>query len=136
MNRGHLAVSGAFDNPDVLVPILAPAVTFGAIIAVVGIALYFRYRAQQLRQELYASFIQKGEPIPPELLPGKAPKRGNADLRAGLVLLLGGIGLSFALCIANLFPYAGFGSIPALIGVGYLIVWKVEVRGGAQSARS
>ena len=135
MNAGHIVVSEGFDNPDVVVPVVTSTVSVSAIVAVVAISLIFRYRTQRLRQELYASFLQKGEPIPAELLPGRAQRgKANADLRRGMVLLLGGIGLSLALCLAHESSNAGVGIIPALIGVAYLVVWKVESRANAESA--
>jgi hypothetical protein len=113
-------------NPDLLGPVLAVVTTFGATTAIVAISLYFRFRSQRLRQELYASFLEKGAPIPRELLPGGVSRKGSADLRRGLVLLLGGIGLSLSLLMGHQPDGIGFGLIPALIGVAFLIVWKIE----------
>ena len=122
-------------SPDVVIPLVVPAVTYGAIIAIVAIVFYFRYRAQQMRQELYKTYIEKGEPIPEALLGRPAPQARNGDLRRGLVLLAGGFGLSVALFFAQERDAVGFGLIPALIGIAYLVVWKVE-RSSPESLRS
>jgi hypothetical protein len=117
--------------PEELVPLLVPVASFGAIVAVVAIVLFFRYRTQRLRHEMYRVFLEKGEPIPPELLGRRASQ--NGDLRRGLVLLGGGVGLTLAILLAHQPEAAGFGLIPALIGVGFLVVWKIELRSGVEA---
>jgi hypothetical protein len=132
MNRVRIASD--LLGPDVLIPLVVPTVTFCTLTVMVAIVLYFRYRSQRLRQELYTSFLERGAPIPAELLASK-PRTGSVDLRRGMVLLLGGIGLSLSLLLAHLPEGSGFGLIPALIGVGYLVVWKMESRAnGGESA--
>jgi hypothetical protein len=133
MNGAHVVVSEP--GPEEFVPLLVPIAAFGALSAIVVAILYFRYRSQRLRQELYASFLDRGVPIPAELISAK-PRKHNGDLRTGMVLLLGGFGLSVALLLANLTSGAGFGLIPALIGVAYLLVWKVESGSHADRAES
>ena len=132
MNASHLLLSELSEplSPDLVIPVVVPAVTFGAVIAVVAITFYFRYRSQGLRQELFRSLLDKGLPIPPEFLTAK-PRARYVDLRRGLVLLLSGVGLSSALLLAgdhDSRSAAGFGLFPALIGVAFLLVWKVESR--------
>jgi hypothetical protein len=122
-------------GPEELVPILVPVASFGATIAIVAIVLYFRYRTLRLKQDLLEAFLAKGEAIPPALLSlPKAAASRNGDLRRGLVLLGGGGGLSVALLFAHQPDAAGFGLIPALIGVAFLIVWKVEAGAGSEQA--
>lgn len=132
MNAAHLVAYEVL-NQD-LVPLVVPTVSLGATIAIVAVVLYFRYRGQQLRQDLYKAFLDKGEPIPAALMAGKV-REGNADLRRGLVLLLGGSGICASLLLAHLSEVAAFGLIPALIGVAYLLVWKLEARKSGESAQ-
>jgi hypothetical protein len=129
MNAHHALLDDL--NPDVVIPVVVPAVTYAAIVTIVAISLFFRYRTQQMRQDLYKSFIEKGEPIPESFLPGTKRRSRNGDLRFGLVLLTGGVGLSASLLLAGQMQGAPFGIIPALIGAGFLLVWKVEA--GAQA---
>jgi hypothetical protein len=112
---------------DSLVPMVVSAVTFGAIVATVAILLFFRYRSQIARQELARAFLEKQLPVPAELLSASQRSR-NGDLRRGMVLLLGGIGLSAALFFGGNRGAVGSGLVPALIGVAFLIVWRVEGR--------
>jgi hypothetical protein len=129
MNAKHTVFEGAHDGPgpEAFVPLVVPLASFGATVAIVGIVLFFRYKVQRSRQDLIETFLEKGEPIPPLLLAGRTRSR-HADLRRGLVLITGAAGLSLALLFVGQGAAAGFGLIPALIGVAFLIMWKVETR--------
>ena len=67
---------------------------------------------------------EKGLPVPPELL--EQPRRGNASLRGGLVLLALGIALS--LFFSGWGPGWSIGLIPGLMGAALLLSWKIENR--------
>jgi hypothetical protein len=119
-------------SPGELVPIVVPIASFGATVVIVGVVLFYRFRTQRLKHDLVRSYLDKGQPAPPDLL-GEAPSR-NGDLRRGLVLLATGISLSLAFLIAGERQATGFGLIPALIGLAYLAVWRIEQsrNGGAE----
>jgi hypothetical protein len=123
--NAHHALSDGF-TAEGLIPLVVPTAMFGSIVVIVAVWLYFRYRTQDLRQDLYRSYLEKGEPIPPSLLSPVKPKSRHGDLRVGLFLLTGGVGLSISLLLAHQMDGAPFGLIPALIGLGFLVVWKVE----------
>jgi hypothetical protein len=113
---------GGFD----VVGLAAVLGTFGAPILIVLATSLLQYRKQRQLQETLRLMIEKGAEIPPELLaPPDAPYK---DLRRGLVLV--GVGLALVLLIGLT---AGFeegawavGLIPGLIGVAYLIVWRLS----------
>jgi hypothetical protein len=130
VNHIAIAMQDGGPSPGDLVPLFVPIASFGATIAIVAVVLFFRHRSQQTRQEIYRTFLEKGEPIPPQLLGARASR--NTDLRRGMVLLAGGIGVSLALLLAHEGGLAGYGLIPAFIGIGFLVVWKVEARSGAE----
>jgi hypothetical protein len=72
--------------------------------------------------------IEKGQPIPPELLqPAEPQRRTNCDLRRGLIWSGVGVGLAVSLLVKHdedvPWPLA---LIPLLIGVAFLITWKIE----------
>ena len=72
--------------------------------------------------------IEKGADIPPELIaPPAAP---YADLRRGIVLI--GAGLSLLILVGLVFGFEtggwAVGLIPAFIGAGYLIIWRISKR--------
>jgi hypothetical protein len=105
-----------------LVAVLCPFVTLVLIFAII---LHFRHRRRLALHEPLRAMIEKGLPIPPELLSGGVdgieagrPRSVHRDLRGGLVL----VGLGAVL----LFLAGKWGAIPLVIGVALLIVWGFE----------
>jgi hypothetical protein len=85
----------------------------------------FRHRRQKILHETLRAMIDKGVPIPPELIvpPGRIRRRAGSDLRSGLVIMGAGLG------ILLFFGRAGFGRIgwiPVFIGIAFLITWFIE----------
>ena len=84
-----------------------------------GVILYYFYRRRKLAHETAFLLAEKGIEIPPALL--RAEKK---DLRNGILLITGGIGISsFFLAVAD--GMWGLGLFPLFLGLGYLIVWKL-----------
>lgn len=123
----HLVLLSAADGvmtAETIVGTVVPCAVFATTFAIVVALLYYRFRTLRLRNELVALYLSRGEAVPPWLL--GAPVAGrNVDLRRGLVLLAGGLGISGAGGILRHGDAAAFGIIPALIGCAFLIVWKV-----------
>jgi hypothetical protein len=113
--------------------VIVPTATFGFIALVIFIVVFYRFRRERVRHETLRAMVEKGVDIPPELLVPPAAAKKHADLRRGLVLLGSGLGLIgfFALIKNQEMPDGiwGIGLIPALIGVGYLLVWWLEKKG-------
>ncbi len=103
------------------------AIGFFAIAPVIVLlVLMFRYKRAREVQATLRLMIEKGTPIPPELLTPPDPRpRPKSDLRGGLVLSGLGIGLSLFL-LSREHDAWGVGLIPLLMGVGLLIAWKIE----------
>ena len=108
------------------------AVVFGCTIpiAIVAMVLSFRHRRLKMQHEMMRTMIDKGLPIPPEMLnrqnedaaPPKldGTRRVRNDLRGGLILV--GVG-------AGLLMIAGkVGWILVFIGAARLVVWLIEDR--------
>ena len=105
-----------------LVAIVAMVASFGLPLALVALVLYYKHRKLRMNHETITRLAEKGLPIPPELM--EPPRRGNAGLRAGLVLVALGIALSFF--FAGWGPGWSIGLIPGLMGIALLVAWKIE----------
>jgi hypothetical protein len=112
-------------RPDDMVNVIAIVSVFGGGVAVFALFFYFRHRRHQILHETLRTMIEKGVPIPPELLSRpqeNAPPRIRNDFRTGLILVCVGL----ALMMITTYHMPNFGLIPFLIGIAFLIAWKVE----------
>lgn len=112
-------------RPDDMVNIIAIVGVFGGGVTVCALFFYFRHRRNQMLHETLRAMIEKGVPIPPELLAApreSAPPRIRNDFRTGLILVCTGL----ALMMITTYRMPNFGLIPFLIGIAFLIAWKVE----------
>ena len=102
---------------------------FGAPVAIVVMIGIFSIIATRTRQRTIRMMVEKGQPVPAELLaPATRGIRRRSDVRRGVIWTMVGLGL--IICLAAVNDWEGgawsFGLIPFLIGLGYLIVWKLE----------
>jgi hypothetical protein len=102
---------------------------FGAPVAIVVMVGIFSMIATRMRQRTIRMMVEKGQPVPAELLaPANRGIRRRSDVRRGVVWTMVGLGLMIWLAAVNDWEGGAwsFGLIPFLIGLGYLIVWKLE----------
>ena len=102
---------------------------FGAPVAIVVVIGIFSMIATRTRQRTIRMMLEKGQPVPAELLiPATRGLRRRSDVRRGVVWTMVGFGLMIWLAAVNDWEGGAwsFGLIPFLIGLGYLIVWKLE----------
>ena len=113
-----------------LVPIFGIIFTFGTPVILVAVILFYRMRKTRLLHETIARLVEKGQPIPEALLsPRSAPQKKLSDLRTGIILIAVGLGLSiffYAITDRSDANVWAIGIIPLLIGVGYVVAWKLE----------
>lgn len=101
-------------------------------VTVVGIILWYKARKNQLMHATALKLAEQGQPIPPGLFANQPSSQSN--LRYGVVLFLLGMGICLALYLSGLRFWA-IGIIPMFMGVGYLIVWKLDTVSGAHLER-
>lgn len=103
---------------------------FAACIFAVGAVLLAIYRVYRQRHDTLRLMVEKGVAIPPELL--SPPRSPASDLRKGLVLTMGGLGLGiFLFAVAELRGMWTLGLVPLLVGLGYLVTWRLVGRNEA-----
>src|SRR5947208_2241683 len=102
---------------------------FGAPVLIVATIGIFALIGNRMRQRTIRMMVEKGQPVPAELLAPEVRRvRRRSDVRRGVIWTMVGLGLMIWLAAVN--DWEGgvwsFGLIPFLIGLGYLIVWKLE----------
>lgn len=110
---------------------LVPIALFLAIALTYCIKYYFAWRTRHEAQATVRAAIERGEPLTPELLDRlmqpQAPKRN--DLRRGVVGICLGVAVgAVGLVLGNpeaLRPLLAIGLIPMLIGLAYLVLWRL-----------
>ena len=102
---------------------------FGAPVLIVMVIGIFALIGNRMRQRTIRMMVEKGQPVPAELLAPEVKRvRRRSDARRGVVWTMVGLGLMIWLAAVNDWEGGAwsFGLIPFLIGLGYLIVWKLE----------
>jgi hypothetical protein len=119
------------DIPDVVVPIVVVTMltVFGAPVLIVAFIMYFGFSKSRMQHRTIRMLAEKGQPIPAELLAPPTPAvRQRSDMRRGIVL--GMVGIALMICFGAWNDWEGgawaIGVIPFVIGLGYLLVWKLE----------
>ena len=117
--------------PGLVVPIVAITMftIFGAPVLIVGLIMYFGFSRNRAMHRTIRMLAEKGQPIPAALLAPPTPAvRQRSDIRRGIVLVMVGIGIM--ICFGAWSDWEGgswaLGVIPFVIGLGYLLVWKLE----------
>ena len=121
----------ADDLPEFVIPIVAITMLtiFGAPVLIVALIMYFGFSKNRAMHRTIRMMAEKGQPIPPALLAPPTPAvRQRSDMRRGIVLVMVGVGLM--ICFGAWNDWEGgawaIGVIPFVIGLGYLLVWKLE----------
>ena len=142
--RGHhgITIDTGDQNEDadlrkmrdfVAIPIVAIVFLsiFGAPVLIVIMIGMFALLISRMRQRTIRMMVEKGQPIPAELLaPAARSVRRRSDVRRGVIWTMVGLGAMIFFGAVN--DWEGgvwsLGLIPFLIGLGYLMVWKLEGR--------
>lgn len=121
-----------------LVPIIAILAVFGTITAIIVGPTYFKARERREMQETVRAAIDKGQPLPPEVIDAMSqdvtknlPSRSR-DLRRGVIWLAIGIGLAAFSVVSDMGGNGwngnvdngllGIACIPATIGLAFIVL--------------
>ena len=110
-------------SPDLLIPVVAILMP----IVLVVIALGFARQSQERRHRTVVHLLEKGLPVPPELLRGPGRRDGSPRMRA-LTLVGAGVGICaflYFLLGARSGIWAA-GLVPFAVGVAQLFALKTE----------
>src|SRR6185436_11630380 len=119
------------DIPAMIIPLVGIVFLsiFGAPVLIVILIGGFALLVSRSRQRTIRMLVEKGQPVPAELLaPATRGVRQRSDARRGVVWTMVGLGLMIWLAAVNDWEGGAwsFGLIPFLMGLGYLIVWTLE----------
>jgi hypothetical protein len=116
-----------------LTAIVVVSVVFLTSAVIVALVLYFVHRARELRHATIRLALEKGQPLPLDLLEG-APERKapGSELNSGVKAVFIGVGLSlfFFFFHQALWPV---GLIPIFVGLGHLAAYALTGRAAPTS---
>ena len=103
---------------------------FGAPVLVVAAVMFFSYLKSRSLHRTVREMVAKGQEVPAALFAPPPVVKARSDLRRGVVLVMVGFGLMIFFGAMNDWEGGAWslGIIPFVIGLGYLLVWKLEGR--------
>jgi len=120
------------DIPSRVIPIVVVTMltVFGAPVLIVAVIMYFGFSKTRALHRTVRLMVEKGQEVPAALLNPPPAQRQRSDMRRGVLLLMVGLGLVIFFGVIADWDSGVWtlGMIPALIGAGYLLVWKLEGR--------
>ena len=134
VSRHHNSDSDDDDDMGgiIAIPIIAIifSTLFGAPVMVVAAIMFFSYLKSRSLHRTVRSMVEKGQEVPAALFAPPPIIRQRSDLRRGVVLVMVGFGLMIFFGAMNDWDGGAWslGVIPFVIGLGYLLVWKLEGR--------
>lgn len=110
---------------------------FGMPVVIVAVILYFSFSKNRAMHKTVRMMVEKGQPVPEALLNPPPIVRQRSDLRRGIKWLLVGLGVMIFFGACNDWDGGAWsiGVIPFMIGVGYVIFWRLDLRQDPPSPR-
>ena len=106
---------------------------FGMPVLIVAVILYFSFSKNRAMHKTVRMMVEKGQPVPEALLNPPPVVRQRSDLRRAIKWMLWGVGLMIFFGAMGGWdggPWA-LGIIPFMIGIGYLVFWRLDLRSRA-----
>ena len=108
-------------------PFLIPLAGMGLGLVGIIMGCLDRMQKRRLRHELLRVAIEKGQPLPTELLDEPQARRNRDDRRSGLIALAVGVALFFFLGALATEPGVKWVAlVPGAVGVALLFNWALE----------
>ncbi len=103
---------------------------FGMPVLIVAVILYFSFSKNRAMHKTVRMMVEKGQPVPEALLNPPPVVRQRSDLRRGIKWILFGLALMifFGACSDWDGGAWSLGIIPFMIGLGYVIFWRLDLR--------
>jgi hypothetical protein len=128
-NRHH---SDNDDSAWIALPIVFISLfaIFGTPILIVAVILWFSFSRNRAMHKTVRLMVEKGQPVPEALLNPPPVVRQRSDLRRSIKWMLWGVGIMIFLGAVNDWDGGAWslGIIPFLIGIAYLIFWRLDLR--------
>jgi hypothetical protein len=124
---GGLSLPFAFFVDWNLGKLLIPLAGIGLALATVILASLETMQKRRLRHELMRLALEKGQPLPPELIEPSPSKRNRDDRRSGLIWIA--VGAAVFVFLGALVSESGVkwvALIPGFIGAALLLNWALE----------
>ncbi len=114
--------------------ILIPLAPFIMVVAIIAIPAWLKSRDRREMQATLRAAIEKGQPLPPEIIDAmskdsaKPPSTAHRDLRVGVIWLAVGLGIAaFAWLMGYedmdfTYPLMGLAAIPGMIGLAFIVL--------------
>lgn len=114
-----------FTNLGLLLIVLAP---FLFVIAIILINTRSKQAEARRRYEIYMKSIEMGQPVPAHYFEEPDKKSKSSNLKRGIISLM--VGLAFGAYVIidrnTSLPFLLAALIPGLVGIGYILVHKLE----------
>ncbi len=131
-DRHHSSSNNDDDMAWIAVPIvfITMFAIFGMPVLIVAVILYFSFSRNRAMHKTVRLMVEKGQPVPESLLNPPPVLRQRSDLRRSIKWMVWGVALMifFGACSDWDGGSWSLGIIPFMIGVGYLIFWKLDLR--------
>ena len=111
-----------------------PIALFIMIGAIVIVPSWLKSKERKEMQATLRSAIEKGQPLPPEVIDSlskeniKPPATATRDLRVGVILLAVSLGFAlfgYAVSFAEMdafYPLVGIAAVPGMIGLAFILL--------------
>lgn len=120
------------DNEVPNIAYVIPIAFFVFVLVIIGLSQYYGHKRTRMQTDLYMEYLKQGKEIPEKLMVRQ--KDVSSNLKRGIILMSVGLGVCIFLFAQNTNGTEWtMGVIPFLIGVGYLIVYRLSKNSEAKA---